>query len=287
MNALATDPMLPGSMFHEPVDLDELLDDDGTLQWAHLVGTCQRRDVVYGLATDEEMLLCGQDPEAEPDRHWQPWMARLGPAAREVALGVTYRMLTATGHLEDEEGVAVPSWAPPHGVLAHALDETLGLVTWRIEFADDGSTSGGAFLLPWGLALHDDIDADDGFHQLALRSQSREAAWIAGALDPDGSAIGTEPPVVVRDPQQLRPSPSELAEQARSVTVLARTVSVGGRETERLLTSYGTADGLWLLQDATVPEPVFSLQLLSRADILALAAQLADPSSDRRTAQGV
>lgn len=287
MRSVAADPLLPGSVLHKPVDLDELLDDDGTLPWARLVGTCQRRDVVYGLATDEEMLLCGQDPDTEPDRHWQPWVSRLDPQAREVALGTTYRMLTATGHLDDEEGREIPAWAPPHSVLAYALAETLGLVTWRVQLADAGWTSGGAFLLPWDVVLHDDIDADDGFHQLALRSQPREAAWVAGALDPDSSAISTEPPVVVRDPQQLRPSPSELAEQARSVTVLARTVSVGGRETERLLTSYGTADGLWLLQDATVPEPVFSLQLLGRADVLALAAQLTDPSSDRRTAQGV
>jgi hypothetical protein len=72
---------------------------------------------------------------------------------------------------------------------------------------------------------------------------------LAAALDLPGVARTTQPPQVVRVPEDLDPHPRELAARAETVVqvVLAERAASPGAPTERALTAYATPEGLYLL----------------------------------------
>ncbi len=255
-----------------PTTLPELLDRHGELAPGRLERAARDHDVVLGELTDEELLLCGRDPDAEPDSHWTPHLHRLDAPARAVALHTTERLLVSHGLLEiTPDGGA--AFGPPHSLVLQLLADAVAALTWRYTAGEERG-AGGAFLLPGGLALHDDIDEHNGQHGLVVRTADREAAYVAAALDAGGRCGTTGEPQVAATVEQLRPTPDELAARAVSSAAVARVARTPDGGVEQAVTSYGVAEGLWLLQGRRGPEPVATLQLVSDADLLALARAL-------------
>lgn len=260
----------------DPVPLWEVLGDGAEIRFEALIRVTRKHDVVLGELIDEEMLLCGEDPDParEPDPHWMPHLARKDARDRGVAVETTVRHLESLGVLELQEVEGDFDLLPPHSLVSHALHSAVAVVTWRLRVRDEGDNSGAALLLPDGLVLHDEIDGEMGQHQLVLRSAGREAAHLAAWMDPRAASRTTEPPVVASAPDQLHPSPEELARRARTSTVVARVARTPDGGMEQAVTAYGTDEGLWLLQGRSGPDPVATLQLVSDADLLALTQRL-------------
>ncbi len=129
-------------------------------------------------------------------------------------------------------------------------------------------------MLPHGLALHDDISAEPGFHELVLRPQHREVAWLAAMLDPTSCSTATFVPETAATVEELTPRVADLARRARSTTVMAAAgVTTSGGE-EQAVTAYGTGDGLWLFQGRRGTEAEAILQRLGDTEIVGVAEQL-------------
>jgi len=260
----------------DPVGVEELLDGRDELAVQELARTARDRDIVLGEFVDEELLLCGKDPDALPDRHWTPRQHGYEVAQRAAAREAVLLLLESHGFLEPASDSGDPALVPPHSILAQALESAVAALTWRADVRKEGTAVGGAFLLPGGLALHDDIDEVTGQHMLVIRTQSREAVHVAGLLDPATTTATTRPPVVAASVEELRPRPDELLAGAVTSSIVVRVARTPGGGQEQAVTTYGTDEGLWVLQGRKGPEPVASLQLVGDDDLLALARALTD-----------
>lgn len=258
----------------DPVGLDEVVNGRGEVRIGQLVKVARRRDILIGELIDEELLLCGKDPDADPDQHWMPHLARMEARDREVAVRTTVRHLVSLGALELGEADGDYELLPPHSLISHAFNSAVAAVTWRMQIRDEGETAGAALLLPGGLVLHDEINIGMGQHLLVFRSAEREAGHLAAWMDPRSTTRRTEEPVVAASPEELRPSTNELAARARTSAIVARVARTPEGGTEQAVTAYGTDEGLWLLQGRTGPDPVATLQLVGDADLLALTQRL-------------
>ncbi len=239
---------------------------------SRLASMARRHDLVMGTFTDEEMVVCGDRLDSSGDPHWTPYLHRLTEAEGEVAQVACVRLLESRAVAEfDDEGN--PALAQPHVTLGWAIAQATALVTWRVDVRDDTSVVGGAFVLPHGLVLHDDISPEPGFHEVVLRSHEREAAWLAALLDPTDCAVLTDVPETAATVDELAPRVAELAKRARSSTVMAAATTAGGG-LEQAVTAYGADDGLWLFQGRRGPDAGASLQRLGDDDILAVARRL-------------
>lgn len=189
-----------------------------------------------------------------------------------MALKTTERLLVSHGVLEiaPDGGAA---FGPLHSLVLQLLAAAAAALTWRYTAGEEGG-AGGAFLLPGGLVLHDDIDEHNGQHGLVVRTADREAAYVAAALDPAARCATTGEPQVATTVEQLRPNPDELTARAASSAAVARVARTSDGGIEQAVTSYGVEEGLWLLQGRRGPEPVATLQLVDDADLLALARAL-------------
>jgi len=253
------------------VSLMDVIGKRRDLPVGELLRAARKRDVLVGEFLDEELILLGKDTEAEPDPHWHPHLSQRDAAGREVALDTTVRKLVTIGLLEAGDD---PTWVPPHSVVMQAMASALAAVTWRTAIEGEGTGTGAALLLPGGLVLDDDIDADIGSHVLTFRSAEREAPHLRIWFDPRRTAAHTRPPIVAPTPEELDPRPADLAARAQTTTVMARVARTPEGGLEQTLTTYGTEDGLWLLQSRRAPEPVATLQLLGADDLLAVARRL-------------
>ncbi|MBW3645430.1 MAG: hypothetical protein KY441_08005 [Actinobacteria bacterium] len=263
--------MAVNELLHRPVPLDPSLSGD-EVPAAQLASTAREHDIVVGTFTDEELVVCGDDPDSSGDRHWTPYLSGLAPAKAEAAKLTCVRLLQSRALLHfDDEGS--PVFGQPHATLAWAIARAAALVTWRTDVRDDTSALGGAFVLPHGLVLHDDISPDAGLHEMVLRPQDREGAWLAALLDPTGCATVTDAPQTAATVEELAPRVAELAQGARSSTVMAVTASAGGGQ-EQAVTTYGADDGVWLFQGRRGQQPGAILHRLEDVDILAVARQL-------------
>lgn len=260
----------------DPVPLYEVLGDREQIRIGRLIKIAKRHDIVIGEHLDEELLLCGEDPdpEEEPDPHWMPYLARMDAPSRIVAVETTARHLDSLGAVELGDTPGEVYLLPPHSLIAHAFRSAVAAVTWRVQSRGEADASGSALLMPGGLVLHDDIDRDMGQHVLVLRSAEREASHVASWIDPKATTRQTEPAIVAASPEELQPSPSELAARARTSTIVARVARTPGGGTESAVTAYGTDEGLWLLQGRKGAEPVATLQLVGEADLFALTKRL-------------
>ena len=257
---------------YEPVPLDISLTSND-LSSGRLVATARNHDVVIGTFTDEEMVLCGDDPDSRGDPHWTPHLQRWSADEAEIAKLACVRLLLSRGLLAfgDDGG---PVFEQPHATLAWAVQQASALVTWRTDVDDGPPAVGGTFVLPDGLVLHDDISAEPGFHELVVRPEDREAAWLAALLDPTGCSSATLAPEVAASVEELSPRLAELAARARSTTVMAAAgVTAGGGE-EQAVTAYGADDGLWLFQGRRGSGAGALLQRVGDEEILAAARQL-------------
>lgn len=269
--------MTEGLYLTEPVTIQEVAEVVGDASLSDLAGVAATSDIVLGEFTDEELLICGRGPDAEPDAHWMPYLSGLDAGHRGVALDTAARLLTARGELVMEgEGYELDGVL---GLLGRLAASAVGALTVRLDQRDVGTGTAGVVLLPHGLALHDDIDADPGLHVMVLRTRERESAYVAALLDPLSCCGETAPPIVAERAADLDPHPDELAAVARSATLLHRVSEVAGGHVELAVTSYGTDEALWLLQGRTGPEPVATLQRSSEADLHELARQLLDGST--------
>ena len=264
--------MTPQPDLHHPTSLDLALTSKD-LSKGRLVDTARRHDIVVGTFTDEELVLCGDDADSTGDPHWTPHLNGLAADEIDIAKQACIRLLLSRGLLFfGDDGN--PVFEQPHATLVWAVQQASALVTWRTDVRDEGTALGGTFVLPHGLALHDDISAEPGFHQVVLRPPEREVAWLAAMLDPPGCSTAFFPPVVAASVEELAPSVAELALRARSSTVMAAAgVTAGGGE-EQAVTAYGADDGLWLFQGRRGREPGALLQRLGDEEILAAARQL-------------
>ena len=271
---------------HERLQLDpdpglfyDLLDEQDELSLARLIDACQREDVELAVVPDEVLLLCGQNPDADPQSFWQPWLRR-DDVDTTVARATALRYLATRGlvdveDLEHADGELPFVLRQPLVTLQWALGATTGLLTYEIETFDEPSPEvGGAFVLPDDLVLHDHQDADHGLHRLVFRDLEVELAWLAGFLDPAGCAGSADEPVVAATAQELRARVGDLPGEHRSRTMMASAGWVEGVEGELAVTTFGTTEGLWVLQARGGPEPVASLQRLGDAEILDVAATL-------------
>lgn len=264
----------------DPTLIDELYDADDELPLERLLSACAGQDVELAVLTDEALLLCGHDPDADPDPFWQPWLSR-DDVDVEVARATALRFLLTRGFVELEES---PSAAgeeagfrllQPLRTLQWALATTRGLVTYRWE-ATDGQPPevGGAFVLPHELVLHDHQDVAQGLHRLVFRALEVEVAWVAAMLDPQGCAAGGGEPVVARTIEELQPRIDALPGEHRTRSVVAATGRIEGVDAEQALTTFGTTAGLWALQARGGPEPVATLQRLDEEDLADAAGTL-------------
>ena len=264
---------------YDPVPLLDLSLTSRDLDKGHLADTARRHDIVAGTFTDEEMVLCGDDPDSTGDFHWTPHLSALAAEEADIAKQACVRLLLSRGQLSfgDDGG---PVFEQPHATLVWAIRQASALVTWRTDVVDEGTAIGGAFVVPHGLALHDDISAEPGLHEIVLRTQERQAAWLAAMLDPTGCSTTTFAPEVAATVEELAPRVAGLARQARSTTVMAAAgVTAGGGE-EQAVTAYGAADGLWLFQGRKGDQAGALLQRLGDEEILAAARQLLSLGDD-------
>ena len=264
---------------YDPVPLLDLSLTSRDLDKGRLAVTARRHDIVAGTFTDEEMVLCGDDPDSTGDPHWTPHLSALAAEEADIAKQACVRLLLSRGLLFfGDDGN--PVFEQPHATLVWAVQQASALVTWRTDVRDEGGAVGGTFVLPHGLALHDDISSQPGLHQLVLRPQEREAAWLAATLDPTGCSAATFPPEVAASVEELTARVAELALRARSSTVMAAAgVTAGGGE-EQAVTAYGAADGLWLFQGRKGDQAGALLQRLGDEEILAAARQLLSLGDD-------
>ncbi len=264
-------------LLHRPVPLDPSPSGD-EVPAARLASTAREHDIVVGTFTDEELVVCGDDPDSSGDRHWTPYLHGLAEAEVEVAKMACVRLLRSRALL-DFDGDGNPVFGQPHATLGWAIERATALVTWRTDVRDGTSALGGAFVLPHQLALHDDISPDAGLHELVLRPQDREGAWLAALLDPTGCATVTDAPRTAATVEELAPRVAELAQGARSSTVMAVAATAGGGQ-EQAVTTYGADDGLWLFQGRRGQQPGAILQRLEDEDVLAVAGQLLSLADD-------
>lgn len=258
----------------DPVGVEELLDGRAELAVRDLARTARDHDVVLGEFVDEELLLCGKDPDALPDPHWTPRQQRYSEEGRAAAREAVLLLLECHGFLDPATEPGAPALVPPHSIVAQSYDGAIAALTWRVDVRGEGTAVGGAFLLPGDLALHDDIDEATGQHILVIRTREREAVHVAGMLDPTSATQQTRQPIVATTAEDLRPRPEDLLAAARTSSLLARVARVPGGGEEQAVTTYGTDDGLWVLQGRSGPEPVAVLQLVDDRDLVALAERL-------------
>jgi len=258
----------------DPVSIEELLDGRQELGVRALADAARDHDVVLGEFVDEELLLCGADPDAAPDRHWTPRQHAYSEPQRTAAREAVLLLLESHGFVEPGNGSQAPALLPPHSIVAQAFSGAIAALTWRVDVRGEGTAVGGAFLLPGDLALHDDIDEATGQHVLVIRPRTREAVHVAGMLDPSTTTRATLPPVVAATVDQLRPRPDDLLASAATSSLVARVARAPGGGEEQAVTTYGTGDGLWVLQGRRGPEPVAVLQQVSDDDLVALAQRL-------------
>lgn len=277
----------PAQELHRPVELADLLDGE-ELPIARLLDTAHRHDVLVGTFTDEELLLCGENPDAEPHRHWMPRLHARTADERAVALRAAVRVLDARGVLLDDDSDQ-PQLGQPQATLAARLRDPTTIVTWRVDVRADPPVTvlGGAFVGADQLVLHDDIEAAEGLHALVARPVEREAVWLAALLDPQGCATVTSDPTVAEgaDVATLRAQVADLAGTAVSSTVLAVAAQSPRGSTERAATAYGAANGLWLFQGRSAADGTDEFAMLQRlgdADLLAATHALLGTENARR-----
>ncbi|MGH3664795.1 MAG: hypothetical protein ACRDU8_01665, partial [Egibacteraceae bacterium] len=232
-----------------------------------------------GELLDEELLLCSDDPDRVAHPHWTPHLWRLSPQLRDVAETTVTRLDVAHGLLERVgEGPDDIEWSPALSVVADAFTAASAQVAWRYGLRDEPPLSGAALLLPDRVVLHDDIDDEAGQHLLVFRSAAREVAHLVAKLDPqDRARVGGEPAVATH-PAHLIPAPDALATAAATTSTVGRG-PVWRDAPERLLHTYGTDEGLWLLESRGGPEPVATLRLLDDGDLVVLARTLLEPAA--------
>lgn len=218
------------------------------------------------------LLLCGRDPQAAPRRHWTPWLVRLSPEQVEDARSTAARVLLARGlaHRDDDGPLQLEE---PLTTLAHALDGATDVVTVDSQVVGEPFLRAGLLHLPGGVVLHDDIDHDRGLHRLVLRDTDRACAWLAAFLDPTGAATTAGDPVTGPSLDVLVSSPSALPGRVVSRAAAASgTTSDGGRV--HAVTTIGTSDGCWLLQERADEEPRASVQRLDAQGVRDIAVRL-------------
>ncbi len=195
---VATNPDL-----HRPAPLDLSLTSTD-LAKGRLAEVARAHDIVVGTFTDEEVVLCGDDPDSTGDPHWTAHLSALAAEEADIAKQACVRLLLSRGQLSfgDDGG---PVFEQPHATLVWAVQQASALVTWRTDVVDEGTAIGGAFVVPHGLALHDDISAESGLHEMVLRTQERQAAWLAAMLDPTGRSTTTVAPEVAATVEEVAP----------------------------------------------------------------------------------
>jgi hypothetical protein len=264
----------------DPTLIDELFDADDELPLERLLSACADQDVELAVLTDEALLLCGHDPDADPDPFWQPWLSRDGVDG-EVARSTALRFFLTRGFVELETSPAVAGdeagfrLLQPLRTLQWALAATRGLVTYRWEATDERAPEvGGAFVLPHELVLHDHQDPTQGLHRLVFRNLQVEVAWVAAMLDPLGCATSGDEPVVARTIEELQPRIDAIPGEHRTRSVVAATGRIDGVDAEQALTTFGTTAGLWASQARGGPEPVATLQRLGEEEVADAAGTL-------------
>lgn len=91
--------------------------------------------------------------------------------ALDVAKHACIRLLLSRGQLSFGDDGS-PVFEPPHATLVWAIQQASALVTWQTDVRDEGTAVGGTFALPHGLALHDEISGEPGFHESRARPMS-------------------------------------------------------------------------------------------------------------------
>lgn len=243
---------------HDPVWLDSLGDRAGRLRLEQLPDLLGRHDVVVGELLDEELRIAGAGPDPGPDPQWTPRLAELGADDQQTAHEVVYRHTVAFGLIDEmDDGTDV---SPLLTVTSDEFDDAVAQLTWTHRGAGGHPVTWGMLLRPDGSVLHDEIDAANGSHLLALRSAERAVAAVVVALDvrPGADADGQHPDDG-RHPDVGRPHPGgEAAIAATSIASchLARAAVWDSTNPIRQVTTHADGDGqLWLIDqpDASTP----------------------------------
>lgn len=154
----------------DPVDLDLSLSVDQVSR-GRLVATARKHDIVVGTFTDEELILCGDDPDSTGDPHWTPYVDRLSDAEVDIASRACIRQLLARGLLSFDEAGS-PTFEQPHATLEWPIQQASALVTWRSNMRNASITVAGV----GGVAGGD----------------ARPSARSTGTFDPEVAATAEE-----------------------------------------------------------------------------------------------
>jgi hypothetical protein len=257
------------------VPLEEVLEiGDGEIDLAPLVARAAEVDVDGGVFADEEIHWMSGDADASPDPFLDaPRLGALPAREQDVALETAFWILSAQGAIaHGPEGD--PELVGTHAVLGELRTESEAAASVRIDTRDEGVRRVALYRVREDLFLCEVVEEAGGLHHFTFRSADRQAAWLAGAIDPGGRADRTEEPQQAGGLEGLDPHPDVLAERCE----VAALVTLGERGPSgpgplRAFTSYSGPESVHVQTGWRADgEGRVAMQRLSREDLVGFCA---------------
>lgn len=256
---------------------DVLPDLTGTVDLVDLARAAEQADIDAGVLTDEEVHWLSPDPDAEPDGFLDaPRLAKLPPAARQVALETALWMLRARGEIEYDPSTDRLRIDGTLALLGELRNRPEAAVSLRVDERGTGTHRAGIYRVRHELFLTEEV-ADTGLHRFVFRSPARQACWLASAVDREQRATSTSGPC--RTVATLDATGHDLAARSEVVSfAYAGIRTSGGRHAEHVFSAYSGPDGVHVLSRGQ-PEGEATLQRLSGTDLQAFCGQFLAGSS--------
>lgn len=215
------------------VQLEELLDEDGTLELAVLERAARHELVAVGRFTDEELCWLGGG-EVEDDPLESPRLGSLPAEAQQAALDAALCLLLARGDLvtvpgpDGEDDRVVPTGR--HAVLEALREAPLGVLRLTVEHRHLGVRHAAAYHVTDGTFLLEEVDPM-GLHTCTVANLEVAASWVRRQLDPDDAVTSAHTTGPLADPT---PAPRAAPPQRRPTS--ACDVQLARAEGEEVLT---------------------------------------------------
>ncbi len=234
-------------------------------------------DILIDCLTDEELYwLRGDVGHADPTMD-EPYLSSLAEEARSVAIDSGLRSLIAKGMIDlDPDHPENMEIVGPYALVGAMRNGSEAVTRLRLDGAGQPAVRYAFFRVSAALVLAEEV-ADDGFHDFSLQSPDSAASTLAALLDRGGRAGDvSESWERTTDRNLLTDRVERLAaESVHTALVESLGLNLRSEPYERLLTVYGTADGVWAFwgthEDDTEQ---FVLGRLGAADLYGLAESL-------------
>ena len=242
-----------------------------------LEAAAAQEDILIDCLTDEELYwLRGEIVHADPTID-EPYLSTLAEEARSVAIDSGLRSLIAKGMIDlDPEQPENMEIVGPYALVGMMRNNSDAVTRVRLDASGQPPVRCAFFRVSPALVLSEEV-ADDGFHDFSLQSPDSAASTLAGLLD-RGRRAGdvSEAWERANDPGEFAEQVERLARQAiHTALVESEGLSLRSEPYERLLTVYGTAEGVWAFWGTHEDrEEEYVLGRFGAADLYGLAESL-------------